>query len=133
MVERGVFAIVVCFETSARQAFLVARHEERGWELPGGTVEPGESALEAGRREFREEIGHRLEEACLVLEENTPEGVCTVVTGTLGERVSQGEESIEAWRFVSSLLEVEPLAWPEDPYEAIGDALGVDLVSDIDA
>lgn len=123
------FAIVVCFETDRMDRFLVARHEERGWELPGGTVEPGESPLEAGVREFEEEIGHTVNAPRLVLETRTPEGPCSVVTGVIGDQVGIAEEeSIARWRFVGSLSEVEPLAWPEDPYKEIGEALGVELV-----
>lgn len=123
------FAIVVCFETKSMERFLVARHEQRGWELPGGTVEAGESPLEAGLREFEEEIGHTVQAPRLVLETSTPEGPCSVVTGRMGDPVGVAAgESIAAWRFVTSLSEVDPLAWPEDPYEEIGEALGVDLV-----
>lgn len=127
MGERA-FSIVVCFASRERERFLVARHETRGWELPGGTVEAGESALEAAMREFREEIGHKLEEARIVLETETPEGPCTVVAGFLGDGVQGEEDAIVEWRWVDSLSSVEPLAWPEDPYGAIGDALGVTLL-----
>ncbi len=115
---------MVCFASGERERFVVARHEERGWELPGGTVEAGESALEAASREFREEIGHALEEPGVVLETTTPEGLCTVVRGVLGAKVGVGEAAIEEWRLVTSLSRVEPLAWPEDPYREIEEALG---------
>lgn len=45
-----------------RHVLLVHRHPDRAtypdcWDLPGGHVEPGESAAEAARRECREELG----------------------------------------------------------------------------
>ena len=38
-------------------AILLARLVERGWDLPGGHLEPGQSAEEAMRREVLEETG----------------------------------------------------------------------------
>lgn len=123
------FAIVVCFEDERRERFLVAQHAERGWEIPGGRIEPGETPLEAGVREFREEIGYDVLDPELVLERTTPEGPCHVATGRIGSPVGagEGEAAIERWRFVEHLGQVEPLAFPDDPYDAIGEALGVDL------
>lgn len=37
--------------------FVMVRHTERGWEMPGGRIAPGESAEEAVRRELLEETG----------------------------------------------------------------------------
>ena len=38
---------------------MLVRHPERGWEFPGGRVEPGESPEEAMHRELLEETGRR--------------------------------------------------------------------------
>jgi 8-oxo-dGTP pyrophosphatase MutT (NUDIX family) len=121
------FAIVVCFETGDRERFVLARHQDRGWELPGGTVEEGEAPLATARREFHEEIGRRLDDAHLVQTWPTPEGTCHVASGRLGDRLGEGEAAIREWRLVRSLDEVEPLAWPDDPYEEIERALNVEL------
>ena len=40
--------------------FVMVRNRRRGWEMPGGVVESGESAEEAVSREFIEETGMRL-------------------------------------------------------------------------
>ena len=47
----GVRAVVI----DARGVFLVRHTYARGWHFPGGGVEPGEAALDAARRELREE------------------------------------------------------------------------------
>lgn len=130
MAPRRPFAIVVCFEDRARQRFVLARHEDRGWEIPGGHVEDGETAAEAAAREFGEEIGREVVGLQPVLVQEREVGRCHVFTGRLGEPVDEGgkgDESVVDWRLVERLDDVEPLAFPNDPYEAIEDELGVEL------
>lgn len=40
---------------------LLAKHVVRGWEVPGGTIEPGEMPIQAAIRETFEETGAELE------------------------------------------------------------------------
>lgn len=124
------FAIVVAFEDDSRERFVLARHEQRGWEIPGGHVEEDESPAQAARREFAEEIGHQLVDFHPVIVQEREVGTCHVYAGHVGERLEDDasrDEQIADWRFVERLDEVEPLAFPDDPYEAIEAELGVRL------
>ena len=45
---------------------LLVRSSRRGWEFPGGEVEPGESVMDALAREIREETGVEVRPAAFV-------------------------------------------------------------------
>lgn len=70
---------------------LVVFNRWRGeWELPGGTIEPGESAEEAASRELQEESGHaagrlvRAGTARCSLAGSVTEEACAIFTGSVG-------------------------------------------------
>lgn len=50
-------AIVTTGTGANRQVLLIQRDDVGTWAIPGGHVDPGESAIDAGRRELREEAG----------------------------------------------------------------------------
>lgn len=129
--DADAIAIVVCFEDASRDRFLMARHRERGWELPGGRVRPDEDPVEAAVREFGEETGHRLLDPKLVVEQERERGTFFVVAGRWGpqgEDLTREAEPIVERRFVERVTDVEPLAFPDDPYDAVGEALGRPLM-----
>jgi 8-oxo-dGTP diphosphatase len=53
--------VVSCLVRNLRGEILLVRHNRRGWELPQGRVEEGESLLSALHREVREETGVSIE------------------------------------------------------------------------
>ncbi len=118
--------IVVCFEDETRDRFVVVRHRDRGWELPGGRVESEESAETAARREFSEETGRRLVDARPVHERRRGGATGTTFEARLGpaEADPGRDDQIVDWRLVRRLEDVAPLSFPDDPYDEIGDAIG---------
>lgn len=49
--------LVWAFADEEEQEIVLTRHRKRGWEVPGGKVEPGEKPEEAAHRELFEETG----------------------------------------------------------------------------
>jgi 8-oxo-dGTP pyrophosphatase MutT (NUDIX family) len=59
--EREPLVVVQAAICGERGVLLAERADLRGWELPGGTREPGESDERALERELREELGIEIE------------------------------------------------------------------------
>ena len=57
--------VVGCLVQNDGGEVLLIRHRKRGWEIPQGRVEEGESLLAALRREVREETGVEVEPGAL--------------------------------------------------------------------
>ncbi|MDO5861942.1 MAG: NUDIX hydrolase [Thermoplasmata archaeon] len=99
-----------CYAVAFRgDEFLMVWHMRRkGWEMPGGHIESGESPEQAAAREFREESGYSIE-----VVETRDLGHCYVCAAVLGDRVS---ESCEMEVRMFSKLPAE-LSFDRDEYE----------------
>lgn len=93
--------------------FVMVFHPRRaGWEMPGGKVEPGESDVDAMKREFREEVGREFVPVASIPE--NAEG--TVFAGELGGEAGPKEMD---WRVFDALP--EQLSFPKVEYEPLID------------
>ncbi len=59
--EKNHFVSVAGITTNEKNEVLLIKHPQRGWEFPGGMVEPGETLQEALKREIFEETGINIE------------------------------------------------------------------------
>jgi 8-oxo-dGTP diphosphatase len=100
------------FVTNGRGEVLLVRVNDRGWELPGGQVEQGESLVAALRREVEEESG------CLV----EPERLISV-----DSRLSPPEMVVHvfACRYMSGIPEAREDAVPEVGWFPSAEALAL--------
>ncbi|MEA3191556.1 MAG: 8-oxo-dGTP diphosphatase [Thermoplasmata archaeon] len=121
--------IVATRDTRDGKEFLMVHHGERGWELPGGKLEPNEGPVHCALREFREETGHLLGSPHFVAKLRKDNGVCFIFTGTLGSAVESKdkEEVVGEMRWFGRLPRELGLAFPDDPYAEMGQMLGIDF------
>lgn len=123
--------IVAVRGSDDEKEFLMVRHKARGWELPGGKIEPNEGPVHCALREFREETGHLLSSPRFVVKIPKPNGLCYVFTGGLGAKVDDDrddeDEAVGEMRWFGKLPRGEALAFPDDPYAEMGRLLGIDF------
>jgi 8-oxo-dGTP diphosphatase len=77
------FVYVIAFDNTGR--FLMVKHIDRCWEMPGGRIEKGESPHEAAIREFLEETGREVE----LFERTLEVDGGLVLGGFVGEKVAE--------------------------------------------
>ena len=80
----AVFVLALC------EGRILAVENERGWDIPGGHLEPGESPLDALRREIAEEAGASVKRICPIGTLAIP-GAEKVMLFFAGEEIVLGE------------------------------------------
>jgi 8-oxo-dGTP diphosphatase len=96
----------VLFRDAAGRVLLVKPSYKDGWDIPGGYVEPGESPMQAARREVAEELGVDVEVGRLLVVDWAPhpnEGDKLLFIfdgGRLGDRTAKpSDDEIEEIRY----------------------------------
>jgi 8-oxo-dGTP diphosphatase len=88
---------------------MVYNPKRKGWEMPGGKIEEGESEIEAMKREFMEEVGREFTPLSRTSWEGTG-----VYLGEVGPEVASAELE---WRALDELP--QPLSFPLVEYQSL--------------
>ena len=86
--------------------FMIYNPVRKGWEMPGGHIEPGEEAKEAAEREFLEESGYTVN-----ITDMTEAHDCFICTGTLGKKIKDGEMNGRMFKTLPSELSFDRLEY----------------------
>ena len=71
---------------SGPEFLMVYNQKRKGWEMPGGSIEDGETAEEAAVREYAEESGYEISVVSTM-----DIGSCHVYAAVLGKKIHNGE------------------------------------------
>ena len=103
--------VVGCLVRNANDEVLLIRHQKRGWEIPQGRVEEGESLVDALHREVREEAGVEIEMGSLAAvwsKVTPPSAVIFTFLGRYrsGDLTPTGDSAEAAWLSPANALKV---------------------------
>ncbi len=103
--------VVGCLVRNAQDELLLIRHHKRGWEIPQGRVEEGESLIDAIHREVREEAGIEMvlgPLAAVWSKVTLPSAVIFTFLGSYrsGELAPTGDSAEAAWLTPVEALEL---------------------------
>lgn len=103
--------VVGCLVRNNADDVLLIRHLKRGWEIPQGRVEEGESLVDALHREVREEAGVEVEIGPLVaiwsMVTSPPAVIFTFVAHYLnGDLAPTGDSTEAAWFTPAAALDL---------------------------
>lgn len=106
---------VLVFAITEEGKIILTKHKNRGWEIPGGKVEPGESPLEAAQRELMEEAGVKVKDLTFIGQyivdqgKNAPRIIKNVYQGTVTE-IGEIPEGFETECCGCFSLELQPFS-----------------------
>jgi 8-oxo-dGTP pyrophosphatase MutT (NUDIX family) len=101
------FVSVVAF--NAEGLFLMVKNRKRGWEWPGGFIEPNEDPRLSAMREFREESGYDILDVC----EIRRDAAGTFYAGRLGSKQTAfSEREMESVDLFAALPKQNDLSFP---------------------